>query len=305
MTGAEPQTKASSLLSPDFLRRLERLDFVTKKIMRGELRGERRSRRRGPGVEFSDHRAYVPGDDWRHIDWNVYSRLRELHVKQFLVEENLNIALFVDCSPSMDYGLVNKLAAAVRVAAALGYVGLGHFDRLAFYASGRPPGSRRGLFLGKGARLPFLEEAASVGTTEVVETLDRFASDMVSLFRGPSLAVVISDFYDASAMVGPLGFLAGRRHDVVALQMVDPHEEDPPFSGPARLVDAETGGTRVFHVTPALRQAYRLRFASHLSRVERLFASRRIRLARIPTDRAFDGAVLELLRRGFIYKHFA
>src|SRR6266446_3054340 len=86
--------------------------------------GERRSLRRGHSVEFCDYRAYGVGDDLRYVDWNIYGRLDRLHVKLFVDEEDLCLHLIVDASASMNFGSPTKLDCAVRIAAALGFVGL-------------------------------------------------------------------------------------------------------------------------------------------------------------------------------------
>ncbi len=83
--------EASQLLSPDLLARLERLELVSRKVFRGRMKGERRSRRKGQSVEFADFRNYVPGDDLRLIDWNLYARLDQLFLKLFLEEEDLHL----------------------------------------------------------------------------------------------------------------------------------------------------------------------------------------------------------------------
>jgi uncharacterized protein (DUF58 family) len=302
---AEPTHARSAsrlILDGDFLRRLERLDLVTKKIVRGELRGERRSQRRGSGVEFTDHRAYAPGDDWRYIDWNVYSRLSELHLKQFEVEENLNLALFVDCSPSMDYGRANKLDFALRIAAAIGYVALSHFDRVCLYPAGQWAGPERGLFTGKGSRLAFLEEIASVEPGGAGAGTGLFVQEMASLFRGPTAVVLLSDFYEAEAMASGLAPTAGRTLDATAIHVVDPLESEPEVSGRVLLTDLETGGSRTLVAGPDVLRAYRARFSAHLRRVESLLASRQVPCLRATTTTPFDGAVLDVLRRGYIFR---
>ncbi len=81
----------STLLSPDLLARLERLELVSRKVFRGRMKGERRSKRKGQSVEFADFRRYVPGDDLRLIDWNLYARLDQLFLKLFLEEEDLHL----------------------------------------------------------------------------------------------------------------------------------------------------------------------------------------------------------------------
>ena len=81
------QTKITDLLSADFMARLDSLDILSKRVLRGVLHGERRSKRRGQSVEFADHRPYVSGDDLRFVDWNIYGRLDQLFLKLFLEEQ--------------------------------------------------------------------------------------------------------------------------------------------------------------------------------------------------------------------------
>ena len=95
---------AASLLPPDLLARLERLELVSRKVFRGQIKGERRSRRKGQSVEFADFRPYVPGDDLRMIDWNLYARLDQLFLKLFQEEEDLHFHALVDASESMNFG---------------------------------------------------------------------------------------------------------------------------------------------------------------------------------------------------------
>src|SRR5512145_1609323 len=114
----------SNLLSPELLARLEKMELVSRKIFRGRMKGERRSRRKGQSVEFADFRSYVPGDDLRFIDWNTYARLDKLFLKMFLEEEDLHFYAVIDASPSMDFGQPTKLYFAKQLAAALGFVAL-------------------------------------------------------------------------------------------------------------------------------------------------------------------------------------
>src|SRR3954447_22630695 len=130
------------LLSPELMAQLERLELVSRKIFRGRLKGERRSKRKGQSVEFADFRNYVPGDDLRFIDWNSYARLDRLFLKMFLEEEDLHFYALIDASPSMDFGTPTKLEYAKQLAAALGFVGLIRGDRVRLetlgQASSRP-----------------------------------------------------------------------------------------------------------------------------------------------------------------------
>ena len=98
----------SALLPPDLMAQLERLELVTRKVFRGRMKGERRSKRKGQSVEFADFRSYVPGDDLRSLDWNLYARLDKLIVKLFLEEEDLHFFTLIDASMSMEFGEPTK-----------------------------------------------------------------------------------------------------------------------------------------------------------------------------------------------------
>src|SRR5687767_15666504 len=109
----------STLLEPDFLRKLEQLTLVSKKVFAGQLKGERRSSRRGVSVEFADFRNYSIGDDLRHIDWNTFARLEKLFLKLFIEEEDLHVYMLVDGSQSMTYGSPSQFDYARKIAASL------------------------------------------------------------------------------------------------------------------------------------------------------------------------------------------
>src|SRR3954454_1715455 len=114
----------STLLPPELMSQLERLELVTRKVFRGRMKGERRSRRKGQSVEFADFRNYVHGDDLRFIDWNTYARLDRLFLKLYLEEEDLHFYALIDASASMNFGEPTKLLYAKQLAAALGFIGL-------------------------------------------------------------------------------------------------------------------------------------------------------------------------------------
>src|SRR2546425_10557844 len=119
-----------TLFDDEFLKKLEYLNIISKRLFAGQFRAERRARKRGTGLEFADYRQYVSGDDFRHLDWKAYLRLNRLILKLFEEEEDLPIYFFVDCSQSMNYGNPSKIDYARRVAAALCYIGLANLDRV-------------------------------------------------------------------------------------------------------------------------------------------------------------------------------
>src|SRR5690242_8499115 len=118
------------LFDDEFLKKLEYLNIMSKRLFAGQARAERRTMRRGAGQEFADFRAYVPGDDFRHLDWKAFLRLNKLILRLYQEEEDLPIYFFIDSSQSMDYGNPSKLDYARQVAAALCYIGLANLDRV-------------------------------------------------------------------------------------------------------------------------------------------------------------------------------
>src|SRR5205085_12362428 len=114
-----------------FLKKLEYLYIVSKKIFAGRMRAERRTKKTGSGIEFADHRNYTLGDDFRYIDWNIYGRMERLLLRLFEEEEDLSIYMLLDASVSMRIGdKAPKLQYAMKVVAALCYIGLANLDRV-------------------------------------------------------------------------------------------------------------------------------------------------------------------------------
>src|SRR3984957_5116351 len=123
-----------ALFGSDFLKKIEYLSLVSRRIFRGSLMAQRRTKQLGGGIEFADHRDYSAGDDFRYIDWNLYARHDELLLKRFQEEEDLHVYFLLDCSRSMAFGNPPKFDFARQVAAALAYIALADLDRIAIVA---------------------------------------------------------------------------------------------------------------------------------------------------------------------------
>ena len=145
-----------ALFDSDFLKKLEYLSLVSRRVFRGQLLAQRRTMQLGGGIEFADHREYTPGDDFRYLDWNVYARHDELLLKRFQEEEDLHVYLLLDCSKSMAFGDPSKFDYVRRVGAALAYIALADLDRV---CRGGLRGRRRGRLSADARQSPDLVAA--------------------------------------------------------------------------------------------------------------------------------------------------
>src|SRR5215471_18449169 len=164
--------KTSTILTPQLLAQLERLELVSRKVFRGRMKGERRSKRKGQSVEFADFRQYVPGDDLRFIDWNVFARLERLYLKLFLEEEDLHFYALIDASTSMDFGEPTKLAYAKQLAASLGFIGLCRADRVKIESLGTRQAKPGPVLRGRQSLWRMVEHLESIQPGENVPLAD-------------------------------------------------------------------------------------------------------------------------------------
>jgi uncharacterized protein (DUF58 family) len=228
-------------------RRVRDLEIVSGRLIRAGFAGDYHSAFHGRGIEFSQVREYLPGDDIRSIDWNVTARSGVPHVKEFIEERDLTILVAVDVSASMAFGSIDwrKADIAAELAAVFAFSAVQNSDRvglLLFSGSVQqfiPP--RRGL-----AHAQVLVRAAVDAAMRDCAGRADFQNATMFLDRiavKRAVVIVISDFLDAE-FERPLRRL-DKRHDVVAISIVDPREERFPDRGLVRLVDAESGEPRL------------------------------------------------------------
>ncbi len=304
-TPAAQTGEMGPLLSPALLHRLERLELVSRKIFRGRMKGERISRRKGQSVEFADFRNYVPGDDLRLIDWNLYARLDQLFLKLFQEEEDLHFYALIDTSASMNFGTPNKLRVAKQLAAALGYIGLCRGDRVCVQAFGQAGKSapvirsRGGLwkmlqYLDGLAPAPIQDSAANVSLHDGVKDF---------VLRGVSTGVVvlITDLMDKAGYESALRMLIGRQMDVFVLQVLSQEELDPPLRGDRRLIDVEDGDAAEITVNEYVIDQYRETLNAFLHDARQYCAQRSIMHVLVPTDTPVETVMTKYLRaRGVV-----
>jgi len=247
---------ATPLLSPDLLAKLERLELVSRKIFRGRMKGERRSRRKGQSVEFADFRSYVPGDDLRFIDWNTYARLDRLFLKMFMEEEDLHFYALVDASPSMDFGEPTKLRYAKQLAAALGFVALVRGDRVKVQTLGRASGLAAPVLRGRRSlwrMLDHLEGLQPEPSLSLADGVKQFCLQN----SGKGIVVVISDLMDKAGYEAGLRYLLAQDFDIYVVHLLSAEELDPDLQGDLRLIDCEDGDVAEVTITGPLLTRYK------------------------------------------------
>jgi uncharacterized protein (DUF58 family) len=296
-------TRDDELLSPDFMRQLDRIDVLSRKMLTGRMQGERRSKKRGQSVEFADYRNYVVGDDLRFIDWNLYARLDKLFLRLFLEEEDLSVSIVLDATGSMDYGDPNKLLFGKKLAAALGYTGLVHYNRVNLYTFTHGVADQaRGL---RGRRpiprmLEFLQkQQPPTGESEpghLAAALRRVALTQ----REPGVVIVISDFLDKGDLDDALRYLTDPKHDVYAVQLLSPQEVDPSqgqIVGDLRLRDMEDGDTAEVSITAPLLKRYKATLQAYCQHVRDTCLRRNIAYLTSETNVSLESLVLKYMRQ--------
>jgi uncharacterized protein (DUF58 family) len=230
----------TKLLDNATLGRLERMRLAPRRRLTNRSRGEHYAGKGGASTEFVDYRDYVPGDDMKYVDWNIFSRLEKPFIKLYRHEEELNIVTIVDASASMQFE--GKFELARRLAAAFGLMGLMGVERVSAYSfnhRGRAPlllppctgrVSRKRLF-------DFLEGIPTEGGDFPIE---QAIEAVLHRHRGRGVVILLSDFLTFGDLERPLNQLFSAGLEIFAVQILSPTEINPEVTGDLRFVDCET-----------------------------------------------------------------
>ncbi|NWJ97881.1 MAG: DUF58 domain-containing protein [Chloroflexi bacterium] len=307
------------LLDEEFLRKIDRLTLVSKRVRVGSLKGERRSLKRGTSVEFADYRNYTPGDDLRQVDWNIYARLEKVFLKLFEEEEELTLHLLLDCSRSMDWSgapevftemggatggstggpHLNKLLYSKKTTAALAYMALAAMDRVTISglnAKGGTNEPRLPLTRGKNQTLRvirFVEDLSSGAGTNLNATLRAYANQT----RHPGLLFLISDLFAPEGCFEGLKALQAAGHEITLLHVLSPDEVNPTLRGDFKLVDSETGESQDVSINQKALDLYRQEFQAWQHELVEFSQRRAINYIHVETSTPFEDLVLHYLRR--------
>jgi uncharacterized protein (DUF58 family) len=291
------------------LRKLDQLSLVAARVRAGQMKGERRSTKRGSSLEFADYRDYVRGDDLRRVDWNAYARLERPFIKLFEEEEDLSVHVLVDASRSMNWpdespgGAEatqerNKFQYVIRLAAALGHIALAAGDRLtvaAFHGGSARP-IQFGPLRGRGNTfrlIKFLSELAPEGTTDLNNSLRDYA--MLSSRAG--LGFLLTDLFSPGGYQPGLNALQSQGYELALLHVLAPEEIDPPLAGDLRLLDSETHEPQDVSVDGSLRDLYKRRVQGWRDEIEATCLKRGVHYVPVTTATKWDEVVLYQMRK--------
>lgn len=299
-TTSEPTSDRKALLDPGFMARLDQLDIVSRKLLNGKLKGERRSKQRGQSVEFADYREYVVGDDLRFIDWNVYGRLDKMFLKLFLEEEDLALYVLMDVSASCNYGNPNKAMYIKQVAAALGYIGLVNYNRVNICCISDSLVAETGPMRGRRRvrqMIDFIAKQEPTGASHFAEACRRFALSN----RQKGVLVVVSDFFIKEGFEAGLKYLTGGRYDLYGVHVLSPQEIDPDVQGDLKLKDLEDQDMAEVSITQPLLKKYKSNLNSYCLALKDYLTKRGGSYLFSSTAIPFDTLVLNYLReRGLL-----
>ena len=284
-------------LNPSILAGISGLDLVAKTVVDGFIAGLHRSPDFGFSQEFAEYRAYTPGDDLRHIDWNVYARTERMYLKRYRGETNSLLTILLDASNSMQFGshAVNKMDYARYLAASLFYLaihgqrdaaGLITFDdEIRNYIR---PSTRRGQLH---RLLAGLEQAEARARTDFAKPM-RYFQD---LLKRRGIVLIVSDFWESpESLIRTIEPLRFRGNEVVLFHVLDPEDVRPKLSGPAILVDMET--KHQLEVTPDYTKTeYREKIEAHLADLRNRTQAAGMGYYLLMTDRPLDAALREYL----------
>jgi uncharacterized protein (DUF58 family) len=275
---------AEPLITSDDIRALERLMLDSLDALLGGMGSRQGSPGRTGGFEFADYRRYTEGDDVRRIDWSVYARLRELHVRTPPQETRLALAILLDASASMDSGEPSKLHCAQRLATLLGATALMRADTVQVHTLYDGNAVTGGLHATSGMLGPLVHELSEIpsGRTTDLASSVRRARDQGA---DAEMAVLISDALTPLTQLGAaLRELAREARSAVLLHIVDETDATAGPIGPATPVDRESGHRLELDVTEDTRLRYAERYARFREEVERSCRAERVRYVEVLTS---------------------
>jgi uncharacterized protein (DUF58 family) len=292
----QAKRKLTDLLDAQFMARLDGLDLASRRMLVGRSQGQRLSKRRGQSVEFADHRQYSAGDDLRFLDWNIYARLEQLFLKLFLEEQDLTLHILMDVSESVTMGEPSKDLFIRRMAAALGYLGLVHNNRVNLRAFADGVVSRLDNQRGRGCVSSLAEFLLTVDC-QGHGAFDKTCKQVVGDRIGSGVVVVLSDMLFKEGYEEGLKRLFSRHYDVYVIQVLSPQERHPTLSGDLKLVDIEDGDMAEITINAALLKYYQRTLSAYCNDIRQFCLRHGAGYILSGSDASPERLTLDTLRR--------
>ena len=295
-----------TLISPDLIKRLEQLQLLARRRSKSTAKGERRSGSQGQSVEFADYRNYVPGDDLRSIDWNLFGRLDRLFLKLYEEERELPLTIYLDASESMSFGRVTKFDFARQIAAAVGYVALCGFDRVTVEPF--PLVESQKIFVGelhsvrgRHSSMRFfnnLNQLKPGGSVDFNQALRLGAIKN----RDPGVVVVLSDFLNLDGYETGLKSLTNRGSEVHVVQILSEEELEPSTYGDLKVVDSETGAEQEVTFGKYRLKTYQATVHKYCLRLREFCQARGVHYQLAQSNMPIDDFLLKAMRTGGMWR---
>jgi uncharacterized protein (DUF58 family) len=284
-------------LDPAVLAEISSLDLIARTVVDGFISGLHRSPDFGFSQEFAEYRSYSPGDDLRHVDWNVFARTEKAYLKRYRGETNTEITILLDASASMAFRstAVSKFDYAKFLGCAIAY--LAHLQRdstglIVFHdyvSHAVRPSGRQGQLM----RLLHGIEQAEIGKRT---NFERPFEELRSLLKRRGITVLISDFLtDVDTVINAIEPLRFHGNELILFHVLDRQELEPKIGGPVLLIDMETDDS--MEVAPDyVRNEYRSRMAGHLESLQSKAQGAGMGYFLLPTDRPLDAGLREYFK---------
>ena len=282
------------LTNADFIRRLESLFLLARRVLGGTLQADRKSKRKGAGITFADYAEYQLGDDYRAIDWRVFARFDQLVVKLFEIEEDTSVYILLDSSHSM----LSKSLSSRQLAAALGYIALNCMDRLTVYGMADVLQSVLSPTRGRAKIRTYLRSLENIETYGKDTDFSACVREFDARHRKKGVVLVISDFLFPAGFDDGLKRLSGIGHDVYCLQLHDQNDLSCDWKGDVDVECVETGQTEKLTVSRKEVQKYERYMTEWNESLRKECARRGIGLASTTDEVPFDQVVQSILRKG-------
>lgn len=286
------------MIAEDVLRKIKRIEILSRKAARDLFAGEYHSAFRGRGMEFSQVREYQAGDDSRFIDWNVSSRLGRLYVKQFVEERELTIILALDLSASLRFGsaLKSKKDVAAELSALIAFTAMLNNDKVGLLLFSDRVEQYTPPLKGRTHLLRLIRDIVEFQPRGRGTAIGGALAYLTSLIKKKAVVFLISDFLDEGFETALK--IASRKHDLIAIDIGDRVERALPARGHFRLRDLESGA--VFGADfgrPALRREYEAAGLARRRRRQELFRKHGIDSLAIDPARDYEKPLFDLFLR--------